>query len=146
MRVPDTSRHSRRYTCKYRRYSNRNRVFDRFLSTAVNVLLIVCCRIWTTSLSTSLPPTVKLDGFDVTDAQFPPKEWLPANVTLNTLNILDPVPEYLLGKYDVVNIRYFALVVKNNNILGLLKNLISILSEYLGETCVQQQALKNHAK
>lgn len=91
-----------------------------------------CCRIWTTSLSASLASTVKLDGFDITDAQFPPKEWLPANVTLDTLNILDPVPEHLLGKYDVVNIRYFALLVKDNNPFGLLKNLISMLSEYLG--------------
>ena len=145
MQVSYTSRDSHRYTCKYRRSIKRNRVFDEFLPTAINVLLFVCRRIWTTSLSTSLPPTVKLDGFDVTDAQSPSKLWLPANVTLNTLNILDPVPEYLLGRYDVVNIRYFALVVKINDTFGLLKNLISMLSEYLGATSVQQQALRSHA-
>lgn len=81
---------------------------------------------------------MKLDGFDITDAQFPPKEWLPANVTLDTLNILGPIPEHLMGKYDVVNIRYFALVVKNNSTLGLLKNLISMLSEYRGGPFVPQ--------
>ena len=62
---------------------------------------------------------MKLDGVDIIDAQFPPKEWLPANVALDTLNILDPVPEHVLGKYDIVNIRYFALLIKDNNPLGL---------------------------
>jgi hypothetical protein len=86
-------------------------------------------RIWPISLSRSLPSSVQLDGFDITDAQFPPREWLPANVTLDTMNILAPVPQHLAGKYDVVNIRYFGLLVKNNDHLGLLKHLTSLLSE-----------------
>lgn len=84
---------------------------------------------------------MQLDGFDITDAQFPPKEWLPPNVTLDTLNILDSIPERLLGKYDIVNIRYFALLVKENNPASLLRNLTSLLSENPGVTSVLQQIL-----
>ncbi|KAJ6150180.1 hypothetical protein N7471_001379 [Penicillium samsonianum] len=83
--------------------------------------------IWPISLSTTLPSTVQLDGFDVTDAQFPPREWLPSNVRLETWNVLESVPEHLVGQYDVVNIRYFALVVRKENFSNLLKNLISLL-------------------
>lgn len=73
---------------------------------------------------------MQLDGFDVTDAQFPPREWLPSNVRLETWNVLESVPEHLVGQYDVVNIRYFALVVRKENLSNLLKNLISLLSEF----------------
>jgi hypothetical protein len=73
---------------------------------------------------------VQFDGFDVTDAQFPPSEWLPSNVRLETWNVLEPVPEHLVGQYDVVNIRYFALVVRKENLSNLLKNLISLLSKF----------------
>jgi hypothetical protein len=82
-------------------------------------------------LSRSLPSTVEIDGFDITDDQYPPKEWLPANVMLGTLNIFEPVPEALLGKYDLVNIRYFGLSVKNSEHLDLLKSLTSLLSKSL---------------
>ncbi|KAA8647039.1 uncharacterized protein ATNIH1004_005722 [Aspergillus tanneri] len=84
-------------------------------------------RIWPISLSANLPSTVQLDGFDITDAQFPPKQWLPTNVRLEKWNIHESVPEYLLGQYDVVNIRYFALVVRKDNLSRLLRNLISLL-------------------
>jgi hypothetical protein len=64
----------------------------------------------------------------ITGAHFPPKEWLPINVTLDTLNILDLVPEHLIGRYDIVSIRYFGLLIKNSDYLRLLKNLSSLLS------------------
>ncbi|KAH8585610.1 hypothetical protein B0O99DRAFT_530396 [Bisporella sp. PMI_857] len=83
--------------------------------------------IWPLALSRSLASTVQIDGFDISDAQFPPKKWLPANVTLDTLDILEPIPDQFLGKYDVVNIRYFALSIKNSDHLGVLKSLISLL-------------------
>ncbi|KAL2820635.1 hypothetical protein BJX63DRAFT_427961 [Aspergillus granulosus] len=83
--------------------------------------------IWPISFSLSLPPTVQLDGFDITDAQFPPKEWLPHNVRLKKLDILAPMPEELRGRYDIVAIRFFSLIVKNNDVDTLLGNLLSLL-------------------
>jgi len=41
---------------------------------------------------------VKLDGFDITDEQYPPAEWYGRNVTLDTLK---PVPEESRVRYDV---------------------------------------------
>ena len=86
-------------------------------------------RIWPVSLSTTLPPTVQLDGLDITDAQFPAKEWLPANVMLDTWDAFSQVPETLIGNYDIINIRYIALVLRENNFPTLLRNLVSLLSK-----------------
>ncbi|PYH97267.1 hypothetical protein BO71DRAFT_427196 [Aspergillus ellipticus CBS 707.79] len=83
--------------------------------------------LWPISLSTTLPPSVQLHGFDISDAQFPPKNWLPENVNMDTWNALNPAPEHLIGQYDVVNIRYFGLVVRKDNFDGLLRNLVSLL-------------------
>lgn len=93
-------------------------------------------RIWPLSLSAKLPSTVQLDGFDITDAQFPPKMWLPTNVRLEKWSILESVPEHLLGQYDIVNIRYFALVVRKENFNRVLNNLISLLSEFDTYPCL----------
>ncbi|THC95237.1 hypothetical protein EYZ11_005276 [Aspergillus tanneri] len=50
-----------------------------------------------------------------------------ADIGTEKWNIHESVPEYLLGQYDVVNIRYFALVVRKDNLSRLLRNLISLL-------------------
>jgi hypothetical protein len=52
-------------------------------------------------------------------------------VHLEKLDILAPVPEELRERYDVVAIRFFSLIVKNNDVGALLENLLSLLSEYL---------------
>jgi hypothetical protein len=72
---------------------------------------------------------VRLEGLDITDAQYPPKEWLPANVTLSTWDAYSDVPQDLVGRYDIVNIRYMALTVRESNLSILLRNLISLLSK-----------------
>ncbi|KAL3468098.1 hypothetical protein BJX64DRAFT_273628 [Aspergillus heterothallicus] len=83
--------------------------------------------IWPISLSLTLPKSVHLTGFDITNAQFPPREWLPDNVRLEKLDILAPVLEELRGSYDVVAIRFFSLIVKDNDVGTLLGNLLSLL-------------------
>lgn len=84
--------------------------------------------IWLIDLQSHLPSSALLDGFDVSSLQFPPKEWLPPNVSLKLLNILEEVPEHLHGKYDVVNIRYFCCVVKDNDPGLVIKNVLKMLS------------------
>ncbi|KAF1986604.1 hypothetical protein K402DRAFT_421073 [Aulographum hederae CBS 113979] len=49
--------------------------------------------IWLLEVSTTLPSTAVLDGFDMGVAQFPSAESLPANVTLRVQNALDELPE-----------------------------------------------------
>ncbi|KOS17688.1 hypothetical protein ESCO_002511 [Escovopsis weberi] len=53
--------------------------------------------LWLLDLAAKLPETVTLDGFDISDSQFPPSSLLPPNVTLRTMNALDTVPEELVG-------------------------------------------------
>ena len=73
---------------------------------------------------------MQCDGFDISDAQFPHRNWMPRNVTLNTLNILKPVPESLQGKYDVVHVGLVVLVVEDGDPLPLLDNLLTLLSMF----------------
>lgn len=82
--------------------------------------------IWLTSVHQQLP-CAQLDGFDKCVDQFPCKEWLPSNVSLQALDIGEDIPESLLGIYDVVHVRHFLLVVKDDP-LSLLKNLVALLS------------------
>lgn len=70
-----------------------------------------------------------LDGYDISDAQFPPEECVPANVSLSVLNALDDVPDSLKGKYDVVHLRFWCCIVKGNDPTALIKHVVSLLSE-----------------
>ncbi|KAL5041655.1 hypothetical protein BDW71DRAFT_211946 [Aspergillus fruticulosus] len=79
------------------------------------------------SLRPDVPSTVQIDGFDITDDMFPPADWLPPNVCLRTLDILKPVSERLRGRYDVVCIRYFGVLVRNNDPGFVLRNLMDML-------------------
>lgn len=54
------------------------------------------------SLARTFPPTTALVGYDISNAQYPPPESLPSNLTLKTNSILDPFPESERGSYDVV--------------------------------------------
>lgn len=85
--------------------------------------------IWLTAVHQQLP-SAQLDGFDNYVNQYPPKEWLPSNVSLQALDVGEGIPEELLGMYDVVHIRHFLLVVKDDP-LSLLKNLVALLSKLL---------------
>jgi hypothetical protein len=52
-------------------------------------------------------------------------------VRLEKLDIFGPVPQELRGRYDVVAIRFFSLMVKDNDVSTVLGNLLSLLSEYI---------------
>jgi len=60
---------------------------------------------------------------------FQPKSGCPANVSLDVVDAFAAVPEHLVGKYDVVHIRAFVVIVRNNNPMRLLSNLIKMLSK-----------------
>ena len=85
--------------------------------------------IWLLDLASHLPPSAQLDGFDIDLGQCPPKPWLPPNVSLHSLDVFDPVPEDLVGKYDVIHIQLFVLIVKKNDPVPLLRNVLRMLSE-----------------
>ena len=79
-------------------------------------------------------PLAQLDGFDISDEQYPPAGWVPKNITLSKLDILKPIPEELRVKYDVVHVSLIVVVVENDDPASVLKNLLTLLS-MLFSTC-----------
>lgn len=57
-------------------------------------------------LAATLPPTARLDAYDISADSFLPKSELPANVTLNLSDARAPPKDDLKGLYDVVCIRF----------------------------------------
>lgn len=99
--------------------------YEHLLGPWTNILT----SIWLLELSEDLPSTAKLDGFDISAAQYPPKEWLPENVDLFTQDAFKPFPQDILGTYDVVHLRFALCYVNDEDAEPLLKNLISLLSK-----------------
>lgn len=93
--------------------------------------ILITCRIWLLDLAESLPPTVQLDGFDISLAQAPSTKWLPSNVTLREWDMFTEPPAELVGLYDIVHIRLVTLVVKDNNALPIIQNIRKLLSTIL---------------
>ena len=74
---------------------------------------------------------------------FPPKACLAANVSLASLDVFAEVPQHLVGKYDVIHIRCFACIVKNNDPGPLLENLIRMLSTPPLYICIPPLVVKS---
>lgn len=87
--------------------------------------------IWLIETARSVPASTQLDGFDISAAQFPDKGWLPQNVTLSILDSLAPLPKHLVGKYDIVHIGLVVMLIKGENPVPLLKNVMAMLSTLL---------------
>ncbi|KAA6408447.1 MAG: hypothetical protein FRX48_07529 [Lasallia pustulata] len=81
---------------------------------------------WLTHVHRELPHA-RLDGFDSSLEQFPPKGWWPPNVTLEYLDALKPIPQELHGKYDIVHVRLFLFVIQNGDPRPLLDNAMHML-------------------
>ncbi|KAI4232071.1 MAG: hypothetical protein LQ349_005224 [Xanthoria aureola] len=84
--------------------------------------------IWLIELSKTLPGSTQLDGFDIDLSQLPPKEWLPSNVATHTLDVSSVLPPSLVGKYDIVHLRLFIAIVKHNDPVPILRNLVAMLT------------------
>ncbi|RAK80300.1 S-adenosyl-L-methionine-dependent methyltransferase [Aspergillus fijiensis CBS 313.89] len=72
--------------------------------------------IWCLELSRAIDTEkVEIVGYDVSSDAFPPRSTLPQNVELNTLDLMsDQIPEDMLAAFDVVHLRLWACVVRNN--------------------------------
>lgn len=63
----------------------------------------------------------------MSNEQYPPKEWLPDNLSLHVHDAFQPFPEEHLGKYDLVHVQFFITIVRESDPLPLIKNLITLL-------------------
>lgn len=80
-----------------------------------------------TELAKSLPATCELDGFDISDAQFPSRNNLPENVQLQVADAKETPSQELHGKYDVVFVRYLNLALSPTDWKVVASNLLLLL-------------------
>lgn len=74
--------------------------------------------IWLLELDRRLPtPSSRLCGLDISGDQFPRPEWLPQKAQFLECDALNPAgpPAHLVGAFDVVHIRLFIAIIKNND-------------------------------
>ncbi|KAG8159750.1 hypothetical protein KVR01_010387 [Diaporthe batatas] len=83
--------------------------------------------IWLTSLGAKLPPSVQLDGLDVSFHAAPPSTCLPANVRFQHWDIKQPPPSEIVGVYDVVHLRNFLFVLGQDDLPGVTANISKLL-------------------
>ena len=84
-------------------------------------------RQWLIDLSPELP-SAQLDGFDVSEDQFPSKVWLLSHISLSQLDITKDVPRNLEGMYDVVHVQLFLCVVQKEGPTAIMNQLYKLLS------------------
>ena len=67
-------------------------------------------------------------GFDIRLVQAPSQKWLPSNVRMREWDIFKPPPAEIVGSFDVVYIRHVHLVIKDNGVVPIAKNLPASLN------------------
>lgn len=82
---------------------------------------------WLIDLSSQLPPSSTLTGFDINSGTFPPAEKLPSNIALQVHDALKPFSEEHLGAYDIVHARLLTYGVKKGEWEVVAKNMASLL-------------------
>ncbi|KIM93704.1 hypothetical protein OIDMADRAFT_46112 [Oidiodendron maius Zn] len=83
--------------------------------------------LWLLDLARDLPCTAQLDGYDVSNKQFPPRHLWPENVTLALLDSFDNPPLSLVGQYDVVHLRMWASNLRTKDVRSLIYNVKKLL-------------------
>lgn len=86
---------------------------------------------WLLDLSSHVSEGTQLDGFDLSEEQFPHKSTWPANINFRTVDAFGEVPEDLVHRYDVVHLRFWCCVVRNNDPTGLIRHAERLLSKHI---------------
>lgn len=73
-------------------------------------------------------PAIGAEGSDVVLDNVPPRGWWPENVTFTKLNILEPLPERYVARYDVVHAQFVSIFVPDTHIAQMMENLLRMLS------------------
>lgn len=85
-------------------------------------------RIWAVELAAQLSPSARVVAYDITDAHFPTPEYWASNVEFDHLDSLSVVPESLIGQFDVVHLRMWAFIIRDNDPSPLIQNVAKMLS------------------
>ncbi|RAH70365.1 class I SAM-dependent methyltransferase [Aspergillus aculeatinus CBS 121060] len=88
--------------------------------------------IWALELSPHLPPNAQVVGYDIASTHLPAPEYWPANVRFDHLDSLsETIPEELIGHFDVVHLRMWAFVIRDNDPSALIRHAERLLRGYL---------------
>jgi hypothetical protein len=80
-------------------------------------------------MSRIVKTTARLDGLDVSHEQSPPPTLLPANVHLRLHDCLSDPPADLVSVYDIIHIQNFNSVVRENNPISVIENMLKMMSK-----------------
>lgn len=86
-------------------------------------------RIWLLDAYDRLPKSTQFVGLDVSFDATPPPETFPSSITFQKWNVYDPVPDELVGAFDVVNVRFMIFVVRKEEVPNVVDKFIKMLSE-----------------
>ncbi|KAJ4294976.1 hypothetical protein N0V90_006984 [Kalmusia sp. IMI 367209] len=75
-------------------------------------------------------PSAQLDGLDVSHEQSPPPTLLPENINLRIHDCLLSPSEDLVGVYDIVHIQNFNSVIRENNPIPVIDNILRMLTTF----------------
>jgi hypothetical protein len=75
------------------------------------------------------PKADSFEGLDITLHQAPSQHLLPNNVHFKYLDMQEDIPAEFVGRYDLVHARFLLGLVKNNDPVPLLRNLLKLLSK-----------------
>ncbi|EHK26247.1 uncharacterized protein TRIVIDRAFT_79707 [Trichoderma virens Gv29-8] len=83
--------------------------------------------IWLLDVSSQVPPTVQLNGFDISEEQFPAQSTLPSNMTLQVMDAFAEVPAEHFEKYDVVHMRLWCAIIRGCDTFPLIRHATQLL-------------------
>jgi hypothetical protein len=69
--------------------------------------------VWLLDVADQLPDC-ELEGWDISDEQFPPESILPKNVRFGIWDAASQVPDHLKERYDVINAAMIVFAIKGN--------------------------------
>ncbi|KAI1148034.1 hypothetical protein F4825DRAFT_435267 [Nemania diffusa] len=72
-------------------------------------------------------PEATLEGYDISSDLYPPPAALPQNLTLGELDLKQPFPENMHGKYDLVHVRMLILAMLPEDWEPVVRNLTTLL-------------------
>lgn len=86
--------------------------------------------VWLLDAVDSNPNIAAAEGSDVVLDNVPPKDWLSGNVSFLKMDILEPLPDKFVGRYDIVNAQFASSFVRDGHIALAMENLLKMLSTH----------------
>ncbi|GAB1192612.1 hypothetical protein APSETT444_001805 [Aspergillus pseudonomiae] len=83
---------------------------------------------WATELATQLPPLARVTAYDVTDTHFILPEYWPPNLKFEQLDCLVDPPPTLAYRFDVVHLRMWAFIIRDNDPGPLIRNAAKLIN------------------